>query len=245
MRLLLFNSRPIVNILPFEYPGFFFSFVPLVLSHTRLRVYCSLSHVLLLFLSVSLPPCLTTFCVSLLFRISYLTAAVCLCHGHIVLNFLLFHKVFYRGESWLWVELVPFACLGCLGGLGGALFIKINSRVSAKKQLGGEGRENARKRKTTLLKSAALARSHQKRSVWECKQGAFSQALCELTCVCAVFILLFWCLIKCFRYLSLLCNCFIIVADSWICRKFFLPLYALLCLRDFPTVHCSIPFWYF
>jgi len=38
-------------------------------------------------------------------------------------------QVFYRGESWLWFELVPFAFLGCLGGLGGALFIQISSKL--------------------------------------------------------------------------------------------------------------------
>eukprot|EP00471_Norrisiella_sphaerica_P008863 CAMPEP_0184500012 /NCGR_PEP_ID=MMETSP0113_2-20130426/43316_1 /TAXON_ID=91329 /ORGANISM="Norrisiella sphaerica, Strain BC52" /LENGTH=838 /DNA_ID=CAMNT_0026888191 /DNA_START=142 /DNA_END=2658 /DNA_ORIENTATION=+ len=38
-------------------------------------------------------------------------------------------QVFYKGESWLWFELVFFALLGIIGGLAGALFVKINSKL--------------------------------------------------------------------------------------------------------------------
>lgn len=38
-------------------------------------------------------------------------------------------QVFYRGESWLWYELVPFFALGCVGGLAGALFISMHRKL--------------------------------------------------------------------------------------------------------------------
>ncbi|GAB5354837.1 hypothetical protein AAMO2058_000153600 [Amorphochlora amoebiformis] len=38
-------------------------------------------------------------------------------------------QVFYRDETFMWIELIPFAFLGILGGLGGALFIRINGKL--------------------------------------------------------------------------------------------------------------------
>eukprot|EP00466_Bigelowiella_natans_P020781 jgi/Bigna1/41319/e_gw1.51.102.1 len=38
-------------------------------------------------------------------------------------------QVFYKGESWMWFELGFFAILGVLGGLAGALFVRINSKL--------------------------------------------------------------------------------------------------------------------